>query len=123
MTPVAVKRAVPDERLKPGRYRHFKGAEYELLDIACHTETEEWFAVYRAVGDSEQVWVRPVEMFVEVVQVGESIRPRFERSEIEQRSGDRKRVGRWLSRRLRRIRDAVVREAPGRPFTPPASRH
>jgi hypothetical protein len=58
----------------PGRYRHFKGGEYEVLSMARHSETEEWLVVYRPVADPESIWVRPLEMFCEMV----GTRRRFE---------------------------------------------
>ncbi|MDO9352311.1 MAG: DUF1653 domain-containing protein [Solirubrobacteraceae bacterium] len=51
----------------PGRYRHFKGNEYELLSLARHSETMGWHAVYRRVNDPESIWVRPLEMWSETV--------------------------------------------------------
>ena len=51
--------------LKPGKYRHFKGNEYELIGIATHSETMEEMVVYRALYGEKQLWVRPVEMFFE----------------------------------------------------------
>lgn len=62
---------------KPGRYRHFKGAEYELLSVAQHTETKELFVVYRAVEDPSATWVRPLEMFAGYVDRPEGRLPRF----------------------------------------------
>ena len=53
--------------LKPGRYRHFKGNEYELLGIARHSETMEEMVVYRALYGENGLWVRPLEMFLEPV--------------------------------------------------------
>ena len=35
--------------IQPGKYRHFKGKEYEVLYLARHSETEEWMVVYRAL--------------------------------------------------------------------------
>ncbi len=52
----------------PGRYRHFKGNEYELLSLARHSETLAWLVVYRRVNDPESIWVRPIEMWSEVVE-------------------------------------------------------
>ena len=49
--------------IKPGRYRHFKGKEYEVLYIAKHSETEEEMVVYRALYGERGIWVRPKEMF------------------------------------------------------------
>ena len=51
------------ESIKPGRYRHFKGKEYEVLGIACHSETEEELVVYRALYGDFGLWVRPVRMW------------------------------------------------------------
>lgn len=56
------------EELKPGRYRHFKGNEYELLHVARHSETLEEMVVYRALYGERGVWVRPVCMWNEVVE-------------------------------------------------------
>lgn len=47
------------ETIKPGRYRHFKGKEYEVLYIATHSETREKMVVYRALYGERGVWVRP----------------------------------------------------------------
>ena len=49
-----------------GRYKHFKGNEYEVIDVATHTETNEKFVVYKSV-DSAKVWIRPYAMFFEIV--------------------------------------------------------
>ena len=56
------------ESIKPGRYRHFKGKEYEVLGIACHSETEEELVVYRALYGDFGLWVRPVSMWNEPVE-------------------------------------------------------
>ena len=50
------------ETLRPGRYRHFKGKEYELLFLATHSETLEPMVVYRALYGERGVWVRPAAM-------------------------------------------------------------
>lgn len=47
------------ETIKPGRYRHFKGKEYEVLYIATHSETREKMVVYRALYGERGVWVAP----------------------------------------------------------------
>ena len=62
---------------RPGLYRHFKGGEYELLNVARHSETEELLAVYRSVEDPETTWVRPLEMFTELVDHADTKLPRF----------------------------------------------
>lgn len=54
--------------LKPGRYRHFKGNEYELLHVAKHSETLEDMVVYRALYGAHGIWVRPASMWNETVE-------------------------------------------------------
>ena len=56
------------ESIKPGRYRHFKGKEYEVLGVARHSETEEELVVYRALYGDFGLWVRPVSMWNEPVE-------------------------------------------------------
>ena len=56
------------EDIKPGRYRHFKGREYEVLGIARHSETEEELVVYRALYGDFGLGVRPVSMWNETVE-------------------------------------------------------
>lgn len=63
--------------LKPGRYRHYKGRDYEVIDIARHSETREWVVVYRCLYDDYSLWVRPYTMFVETVTVNGEVVPRF----------------------------------------------
>lgn len=55
------------ENLKPGRYRHFKGNEYQLLYLARHSETLEPMVVYRALYGEHGIWVRPAAMWNETV--------------------------------------------------------
>ncbi len=68
----------PLPRISLGRYRHFKGMEYELLHIARHSETQEPLAVYRALYGDHGVWVRPLAMFTETVEREGKRFPRFE---------------------------------------------
>ncbi len=58
------------DELKPGRYRHFKGNDYELLSVAKHSETLEDMVVYRALYGEHGVWVRPASMWNETVERG-----------------------------------------------------
>lgn len=55
-----------------GMYQHFKGGIYEALEIACHSETLEWYVVYQSQERKEQglpsIWVRPYHMFVETTE-------------------------------------------------------
>ena len=54
--------------IRPGRYRHFKGKEYEVLYLARHSETEEEMVVYRALYGERGVWVRPAAMWNEEIE-------------------------------------------------------
>lgn len=56
------------ESIKPGRYRHFKGKEYEVLGVARHSETQEELVVYRALYGDFGLWVRSVSMWNETVE-------------------------------------------------------
>ncbi|WP_280325589.1 DUF1653 domain-containing protein [Pseudomonas sp. BN102] len=60
--------------LQPGLYRHYKGQQYRVIGIARHSETEEELVVYQALYGEYGLWVRPLSMFAETVQVnGEQI--------------------------------------------------
>ncbi|MGQ9425577.1 DUF1653 domain-containing protein [Gilvimarinus sp. F26214L] len=63
--------------LKPGRYRHYKGKDYEVIDVATHSETEEKLVVYRCLYGDYDLWVRPLSMFTETVNAGGTEQPRF----------------------------------------------
>lgn len=63
--------------LKQGKYRHFKGREYELLYVAKHSETMEDMVVYRALYGEGGVWVRPAAMWTEHVERDGYRGPRF----------------------------------------------
>jgi hypothetical protein len=62
---------------EPGVYEHYTGNRYEVLMVARHSETEEQFVVYRQLYGDGGVWVRPLAMFVESVEVGGRPVPRF----------------------------------------------
>ncbi|MBU6431719.1 MAG: DUF1653 domain-containing protein [Nitrospirae bacterium] len=64
--------------VQPGRYRHYKGHEYEVLGVARHSETEEEYVVYRALYGDRGLWIRPTAMFEELVVVEGRHVPRFE---------------------------------------------
>ena len=64
--------------VQPGRYRHYKGHEYEVLGVARHSETEEEYVVYRALYGDRGLWIRPTAMFEELVVVEGKHVPRFE---------------------------------------------
>jgi hypothetical protein len=69
--------------IQPGRYRHYKGNFYEVIDVARHSETEEQLVVYRCLRDGKSLWVRPLTMFLETVDVAGQDVPRFARMEPE----------------------------------------
>ena len=56
------------DTIQPGRYRHFKGNEYEVLYLAKHSETLEPMVVYRALYGEYGIWVRPASMWNETVE-------------------------------------------------------
>lgn len=65
------------ENIKIGRYRHFKGAEYEVLFLAKHSETGEEMVVYRALYGTYEIWVRPASMWLETVERDWKVFSRF----------------------------------------------
>ncbi|MDA0676853.1 MAG: DUF1653 domain-containing protein [Chloroflexi bacterium] len=65
--------------IQPGRYRHYKGNDYTVLDVARHSETLEELVVYRAEYGERGLWVRPMVMFLETVSIDGQTVPRFQR--------------------------------------------
>lgn len=63
--------------IKLGRWKHFKGGEYDVIAIAKHSETEEEMVVYRARYGDGDVWVRPASMWNETVTRDGKTFPRF----------------------------------------------
>ena len=55
------------QTIRPGRYRHFKGRAYEVIGIARHSEDESPLVVYRKLYDDGSLWVRPADMWNEIV--------------------------------------------------------
>lgn len=72
-----LKGAIKMTQIRPGRYRHFKGGEYEVLYMARHSETEEAMVVYRALYGDGGIWVRPAAMWNETVERNGQAIPRF----------------------------------------------
>lgn len=64
--------------MQKGLYRHFKGNDYEVLDTARHSETEEEYVVYRPVKGDSGSWIRPLAMFQETVEHEGVVQPRFQ---------------------------------------------
>ena len=65
-------------QIKKGKYRHYKGNEYEVIGIASHSETLEPMVVYRALYGDNGLWVRPASMWSESVDTKEGPKVRFE---------------------------------------------
>ena len=63
--------------VKLGKYRHFKGMEYEVVGVAKHSETLAPMVVYRALYGDGELWVRPLEMWNEIVTRDGVSTPRF----------------------------------------------
>lgn len=66
-----------NRKIQRGRYRHYKGGEYEVLDLVRHSETEEQLVLYRPLYGDQSLWVRPLAMFLESVEVDGQRVPRF----------------------------------------------
>ena len=64
--------------IRKGRYRHFKGNEYEVIGTAKHSETLEEMVVYKALYGEGGLWVRPAEMWNETIERDGKIFKRFE---------------------------------------------
>ena len=63
--------------LKLGLYEHYKKNKYQVLGVAIHSETLEELVVYRALYGEGLIWVRPLKMFLETVEVDGETKPRF----------------------------------------------
>ena len=60
-----------------GRYRHYKGGEYEVLGVARHSETLQPLVLYRPLYNASGLWVRPYAMFCGDVEIDGRREPRF----------------------------------------------
>jgi hypothetical protein len=70
----------PEATIPPiqrGRYQHYKGQFYEVIDVAHHSETQEPLVLYRALYGARGLWVRPYSMFFENIKTEGSLVPRF----------------------------------------------
>jgi hypothetical protein len=73
-----------DPILEKGRYKHYKGNEYEVLGVGRHTEEDDYFVVYRSLAQKNgtpEFWLRPYEMFIEMVEIDGEVFPRFQKVE------------------------------------------
>ncbi len=71
------KNTMPSNEPAPGRYRHYKSGEYEVIGVARHSETDELLVVYRPLYNATGLWVRPLAMFLETVAHDGQTVPRF----------------------------------------------
>jgi hypothetical protein len=72
-----------NEKIRPGIYRHYKGKEYEILGVGHHSETLDPLVIYRALYDTKEfgnnsLWARPLDLFLEEVDLNGQKVPRFE---------------------------------------------
>jgi len=67
-----------NDTLRPGRYRHYKGKDYLVIGVARHSETEEELVVYRTDYGDRSLWIRPLKMFQESVEINGMSVPRFQ---------------------------------------------
>ena len=64
--------------IRAGIYQHYKGDKYKVISIAKHTETKEEMVIYRSLEDEQQLWVRPLSAFTEMIKVEGKTIPRFQ---------------------------------------------
>ena len=64
--------------IKLGRYRHYKGKDYKVFNVATHSETMEKFVVYQTLYGDYDWWIRPFNMFTENIEINGKVVPRFE---------------------------------------------
>lgn len=69
------------QTILPGKYKHYKGNYYEVIGVATHSETLEPLVVYKALYQEEgnNLWVRPLSMFTETVNLEGQLLPRFQK--------------------------------------------
>jgi len=70
-------------QLKIGKYQHYKGSFYQVEGIAIHSETEEQMVIYRPLYGEGRLWVRPLAMFLEHVEIEGKSQPRFAYVDLE----------------------------------------
>jgi len=73
---------VASMKIKPGKYTHYKGNQYEVIETALHSETLEELVVYRALYGERRLWVRPATMWNELVEHDGQMVKRFAQSKV-----------------------------------------
>lgn len=71
--------------IEKGIYKHYKGRTYEVLDVVRHSETLEYMVLYKALYDDFSLWVRPLTMFLETIEMNGQHFKRFELQSSEVR--------------------------------------
>ena len=71
--------------IQTGLYQHYKGQQYRVFGVAKHTENEEQLVVYQALYGAFGLWVRPLSMFVEQVEINGQLQPRFALLQAEEK--------------------------------------
>lgn len=66
-----------------GKYRHYKGNDYQVIGVARHSEDESELVVYRPLYGEQGLWVRPLTMFTETVIIDGDQIPRFKLTQAE----------------------------------------
>jgi hypothetical protein len=69
-------------QIKPGElWRHYKGNDYRIIAISCHSEDLTWYVVYETLYDNKvsKIWHRPLEMFLSTVEIDGAVVPRFKK--------------------------------------------
>ncbi len=72
----------PQPNLPPGVYQHCSGKLYAVIDTACHSETLEWYVIYKPLYEHKgmpDTWIRPLTMFVEQLTINGVKIPRFKK--------------------------------------------
>lgn len=64
-------------KIQTGKYQHYKGQYYEVIDLVTHSENETTLVLYRPLYGEGKLWVRPYDMFFEQVQTEQGLKARF----------------------------------------------
>lgn len=64
-------------KIQPGKYQHFKGNFYQVINTVTHSETQETLVLYKPLYGEQALWVRPIEMFVEEIERDGKVFKRF----------------------------------------------
>ncbi|MDE3272558.1 DUF1653 domain-containing protein [Pseudoalteromonas sp. G4] len=64
-------------KIQPGKYQHFKGNFYQVIDIVTHSETQETLVLYKPLYGEQALWVRPIDMFLEEIERDGEVFKRF----------------------------------------------